>query len=83
MNRIDRRDILFSNAANLLEVQNLVPPCAAIIINCERKLPKCDPNSPALKQTTEAEMSTIEKQNVPGGGLEPPTRGFSVLCSTN
>ena len=26
--------------------------------------------------------STIAKKVVPGGGFEPPTRGFSVRCST-
>ncbi len=25
----------------------------------------------------------IEKKVVPGGGFEPPTRGFSIRCSTN
>jgi hypothetical protein len=24
-----------------------------------------------------------EKKMVPGGGFEPPTRGFSIRCSTN
>ena len=26
---------------------------------------------------------TLKKKVVPKGGIEPPTRGFSVLCSTN
>ena len=29
------------------------------------------------------DFNMLKKQMVPGGGIEPPTRGFSILCSTN
>ncbi len=29
------------------------------------------------------EKTPVREKVVPGGGFEPPTRGFSVRCSTN
>ena len=31
----------------------------------------------------EIAKKSIQKGVVPRGGIEPPTQGFSVLCSTN
>jgi hypothetical protein len=51
------------------------------------KMGTCAQNSTTLK-TKEAPDVVLginlgNCPRVPGGGLEPPTRGFSVLCSTN
>jgi hypothetical protein len=32
---------------------------------------------------TDRNRKEITRNVVPRGGIEPPTRGFSVLCSTN
>ena len=48
--------------------------CVALAIAISDKAPK-------LRGRTESAL--VDRVVVPGGGIEPPTRGFSIRCSTN
>ena len=82
--RRDTRTPREINATSGLAASVAVPahPCPEIVQN----RPRADPQGSACIQQNQSVRGAIPScgmKMVPRGGIEPPTRGFSIRCSTN